>query len=49
MNTTISEMKNTLETINIRFDESENWSKDLENKIAEDNQNTRKKKVCVCF
>ena len=40
-----SEMKNTLEGINIRSDEGDAWLSDVEDKVAEiSNQSSKKKK-----
>ena len=37
-------MKNTLEEINGRLDEAEDWIGNLEDKVAENNQNSKKEK-----
>ena len=44
MKTTISEMKNTLEGINSRFDEAEEEVCELENKLTVSNQADHQKK-----
>ena len=43
MRTTIAEINNTLEGINSRLDEAENWISDLEDNRAENTQSERQK------
>ena len=50
MNNTINEIKNSLEGINSRINEAEEWISDLENKIvetttAEQNKEKRMKRI----
>ena len=44
MKTTITEMKNTLEGINIRLDKAQDWIGDLEENISENIQSGQQKK-----
>ena len=43
MKNIITEMKNTLEGINSKFDETENWISNLEDKVAENIQSEQKR------
>ena len=44
MKNTITKMKNTLQGINIKLDEPENWISNLEDNIAENTQSEQQKK-----